>query len=60
MSTSLKHKQMMEEVIVFLCSRFPKAFSQERSGIRPLKKTFLKISFMSWDMMALDIQLEEL
>ncbi|HAW2021074.1 TPA: hypothetical protein JLO16_001026 [Escherichia coli] len=42
MSTSLKHKQMMEEVIVFLCSRFPKAFSQERSGIRPLKKDILE------------------
>ncbi|ECC8734472.1 hypothetical protein E1L19_01205 [Salmonella enterica subsp. enterica] len=37
MSTSQKHKQMMDEVIDFLCFRFPKAFSRERSGIRPLK-----------------------
>jgi len=42
MSTSQKHKQMMKDVIDFLCCRFPKAFSQERSGIRPLKNDILE------------------
>ncbi|ELY4543928.1 hypothetical protein SMZ81_002138 [Cronobacter sakazakii] len=28
---------MMEEVVEFLCSRYPKAFSRKRSEIRPLK-----------------------